>query len=96
MEAIHEHGTERFVTDPVAARLRARSATEYLLERYQGKITPEQKRTIAAAIEQRFTGSLDMAGLNKILSKSVRLGGPGLHVRTAQHFSEEIETLLSK
>jgi hypothetical protein len=96
MEAVGTKDPSRSVSDPAVARLRARSAADYLLEQYQGKVSPEQKRAIVMHIEERFAGKSDGEGLKKALSQAISAGGAGLHVRTADHFSEEIETLLAK
>lgn len=95
MEALGTLDTSS-TNDPAALRLKARSIAEYVLETYKGKVSPEEKDRIVTLIEKRFVGTLDAAAFLKTLSGSVAAGGAGLHVRTAEHFSEQIETLLSK
>ncbi len=82
--------------DPIAINLKAREAAEFILKGYKGKMTPEEKDFIVGAIADRFGGKLDMAGLRKRLAAKRKDGGVGIHDKTAEHFSNEIEIIISK
>jgi hypothetical protein len=75
---------------------RAVSMIGYLLERYKGHISLDQRTALSLHISERLSGKLDSKGFMEILDRPISRGGIGLNSRTASHFSEEVELIITQ
>lgn len=75
---------------------RAMTIRGFLLDTYSGELSFEQLKRLEEAIAQRFIGTIQKEGFEKVLDRSFIKGGVGLNQRTAKRFTRQVELILMK
>ncbi len=70
------------------------SLREWILREYSGRVNDEQRARLNEAIAGRLRGAINTEGFRKTVNLARSRGGVGFSIRTTQHLSDRLESVL--